>query len=228
METKRPFRVFCVILAVLSVCSAVYTVLQRALIAMVERLAPSSIDLFLRGSSLAQLLLFIAGTGVCLVCAALFSRGRLRAALFVLAAGQGCILSCNLLSTFIRAYSMQFSLAAALLSACCTLVGYGLLAHAVSELDLRVTGWLAAILTGANQLCSALSVFSALMMDAGSFALWFTLFVKTAQISSVLSIIASVLQAFVFLLLLFAAQRAAAAPALPTAPQQDDNPPQES
>ncbi len=209
MEAKRFLRPFCVILAVLYALNGIYVVIKRALIAMVERFSEVSAAVFVQGSSVAELVLFTIFIGVCLFCAAFLTRGRLRAALFVLAAAQTVMAAGNLFAPLVQGQTMVFSLFVMLASACCTIVGYGLLAHAGHGTDLRVIGWLCAILTGLNQLCSALSIFSTIMMYRGTMALWFTLFIRTAQISSVFSIVASIVQALCFVLLLFAVQRAA-------------------
>ena len=102
---------------------------------------------------------------------------------------------------------MLLSLCVMAASACCSIVGYALLAHAGHANELRAIGWLCAALVGTSQLCSALSIFSAIMLDIGTPALWLMLFVRTAQFTSVLSIVANIVQALCFILLLFAVQR---------------------
>lgn len=207
MESKRILRPLCVILAVLYALNGVYIVAKRALVALVERFSEASATAFMQGSSVAELVLFTLCTGVCLLCAAFFTSGRLRAAFYVLTGAQAAVALGNLLSPLLQADAMLFSLCVMIVSACCTVVGYALLAHAGRASELRVVGWLCAALAGTSQLCSALSLFSAIMLDVGTPALWFTLFVRTAQFTSVLSIVASVVQALCFVLLFFAARR---------------------
>ena len=217
MEGKRLLRPVCVILAVLYALNGVYIVVKRALVALIERFSEVSAAFFVQGSSTVELILFTLCTGLCLLCAAFLTRGRLRAAFFVLTGAQAAVALGNLLPSFLQTDAMQLSLCVAVISACCTIVGYALLAHAGRENELCVIGWLCASLAGINQLCSALSIFSAMMLNTGVPALWFTLFYRTAQISSILSIIACIMQALCFVLLLFAVQRTASASAIPGA-----------
>lgn len=209
MESKRILRPLCVILAVLYALNGVYIVAKRALVALIERFSEVSATAFIQGSSVAELVLFTLCTGICLLCAAFFTRGRLRSAFFVLTGAQAAVALGNLLSPRLQADAMLLSLCVMAASACCSIVGYALLAHAGHANELRAIGWLCAALVGTSQLCSALSIFSAIMLDIGTPALWLMLFVRTAQFTSVLSIVANIVQALCFILLLFAVQRAA-------------------
>lgn len=215
METKRLIRPILVLLIVFYALNGVYVVLKRLLVAMVERYAAQSLPAFIKGSSVAEFVLFTIAVGVCLCLAACLSRGRLRTALFVLTAAQAVIASGNLLAPFVRDYTLALSSVILLVSAGFTVTGYGLLAHTAH--DLRAIGWLCAAAAGLNQLCSAFSAFSATMIGGETHTLWFHFFVRAAQFSSVLSILACVLQALCFLFLLFAVQRADKAPE-PAAP----------
>lgn len=204
--SKRLLRPLCLVLTVLYVLSSAYTVIKRVLVAFLDRFAAESAVLFVQGSSTVELILFTVCIGICLFCLALFTHGRLRASLFILTGAQVSIILSNLFSRLASVDTMTVSLCAMLISTCCTFVGYALLAHAERS-DLRAIGWICAALASVNQLCSALSIFSAILMDTGTFALWFTLFTHTARLSSILSIISNVVQALCFLLLFFSFQQ---------------------
>ena len=207
MEGKRFLRPICVILTVLYALNGVYIVIKHALIAFIERFSEVSAAVFVNGSGIAELVLFTLCTGICLLCAAFLSSGRQRAAFFVLAVAQAVIALGNLLSSLLQPNSMYLSLCVMVGSACCTIIGYALLAYAGPAKELRAIGWLCAGLAGINQLCSALSIFSVIMLNGGTQSLWFAIFIKTARISSVLSIVANIAQALCFVLVFFAVQR---------------------
>lgn len=203
---NRFLRPVCMVLTVLYALSGVYIVMKRVLVALVDRFAAESAVLFVQGSSVVEFVLFTVCIGIGLLCLAFFTRGRLRAAFFLLMSAQVVVILGNLLSRLAPVGAMTASLCAMLLCACCTFIGYALLAHA-GRPDLRGIGWISAALASVNQLCSSLSILSAILMNTGTFALWFTLFTHTALASSVLSIIANIVQALCFLLLFFSFQR---------------------
>ena len=150
MESKRFLRPLCVILAVLYALNGVYIVAKRALVALIERFSEMSATAFIQGSSVAELVLFTLCTGICLLCAAFFTRGRLRAAFFVLTGAQAAVALGNLLSPRLQADAMLLSLCVMAASACCSIVGYALLAHAGHANELRAIGWLCAALVGTS------------------------------------------------------------------------------
>lgn len=200
MKSNRFLRPCLIILAVLYAIDGAYVVVKRALVALIERFTELGAVAFVQGSSAVEFVLFTVCIGLCLLCSAILARGRLRAALLILTAAQA-------ITALTYANTQTFLVAILIVGACCTIVGYALLAHSGQSGDVRVVGWLCAILAGINQLCAALSVYSATMLDSSIPELWFTLFFRAAQISSVLSILANVVQALCFVLLLWSMQR---------------------
>ena len=201
MEYRRFRRPCYMILTVLYLVNAAYIVLKRALIALIERFSETSAAVFAENSSYMELILFTVCAALFFGCAALLSQGRLRRAFLVLTASR-IVAALHFFQN-----SLPVSLGITLLTALLSITGYLLLAYAHPGADIRAAGWFSAVFSGLYQLSSAFSIFSAIMLNTGIFELWMLFFVRSAQVSTILSIIAAVTQALCFLFLFFCAAR---------------------
>lgn len=214
MEYRRFRRPCYMILTVLYLANGAYIVLKRALIALIERFSETSAAVFAQNSSYMELILFTVCAALFLCCAALLSQGKLRRTFLVLTASR-IVAALHFFQN-----SLPVSLGITLLSALLSITGYLLLAYAHPGADIRAAGWFSAVFSGLYQLSSAFSIFSAIMLNTGIFELWMLFFVRSAQVSTILSIIAAVTQALCFLFLFFCAARSTTVlpPAEPASP----------
>lgn len=202
MEEKRKLRPILMILTVLYALNGIYIVVRQGVTALIERLArdPRVLLRYLRATGLAELVLFAAAVGICLLLAALFSEKKRQTPFFVLAGANLVLLAANAASRLFGDLYYS-SLLGQLCCGICFFAGYALLARC--HAGVRGIAWTSAAAVLLARLCAAFSVLSASMMDYGEPLLWKELYLRAAQLSTALNIVACVVQALCFLLLYF-------------------------